>query len=122
MIQNMNIITISRKAGFTSVAVVEVILFAALVAALAYLIQRGDMEPPTPPQTAAACTADADCKILYSNCSCEAVPITDPRTEIKSDIVCIQNSCRNEAQIATAVCENQACTVRIRPVQALRAF
>jgi hypothetical protein len=41
------------------------------------------------------CIDDEDCKIIYSSCSCEAVPIIDPRTQIDNAglPVCEVNQC-----------------------------
>ena len=65
------------------------------------------------PQTNnASCTTDANCKLIYSSCDCEAVSVRDPRTELPSTIMCIQNNCTNGQQAARAVCENRICRVK----------
>lgn len=63
----------------------------------------------------ASCTADADCKLIYSSCDCEAVPASDPRTELPSTTMCVQNNCTNSVRTAKAVCVQNRCARRLTP-------
>jgi len=53
------------------------------------------------------CYADSDCKLIYSNCDCEAVPINDPRTSLENDAICKWNICHGTN--VTAICINNGC-------------
>ena len=53
------------------------------------------------------CNKDEDCKLIYSNCDCLAVPKTDSRDSLESIEVCKHNLCR--ANNTTAVCQNNKC-------------
>ncbi|MBI4441652.1 hypothetical protein HY639_05780 [Candidatus Woesearchaeota archaeon] len=67
-----------------------------------------DEQPSSP---ANACSRDADCKLLYSSCSCIAVPKTDTRTFDNSDPrICVRNSC---AGLLIAACSEGACQTKI---------
>ena len=57
------------------------------------------------------CTQDSDCKLIYSGCSCEAVPNSDPRTYLESDLVCIRNDCTAPTEKAAA-CINNKCQLK----------
>ena len=59
-----------------------------------------------PPNT---CNYRPDCKIVMSMCSCEAVPIDDPRDWINGSY-CPSSECvYKDKLIATAICENNVC-------------
>ena len=53
------------------------------------------------------CYIDADCKLIYSNCDCEAVPLSDARTDIKGGAVCKRNICSGENW--SAICLRNKC-------------
>jgi hypothetical protein len=57
----------------------------------------------------AVCRSDADCKLIYSSCTCEAAPSDDARTVLGNDhgIDCHHNACR--AANARAVCDSGRC-------------
>lgn len=55
----------------------------------------------------AGCGTDADCKLIYSSCSCVAVPVDDPRTFLPSNVDCAVNRCR--AEHIRATCVGQVC-------------
>lgn len=61
----------------------------------------------------AGCRSDADCKLIYSSCSCVAVPVSDPRTFLPSNVECPVNVCRIEGISAT--CEEHVCQPDSRP-------
>ncbi|HMM66351.1 MAG TPA: hypothetical protein PKC03_05365 [Dokdonella sp.] len=44
----------------------------------------------------AGCSIDADCKLIYSSCSCVAVPVSDPRVFLPANVDCAVNRCRAE--------------------------
>ena len=53
------------------------------------------------------CKSASDCRLIYSNCGCEAVPKTDPRQRLESPAVCIWNIChgtRVEAECRAGRC------------------
>lgn len=63
------------------------------------------------------CATDADCKLLYSSCSCVAVPRSDPRTTLDSCAYdgcaeCAENSCGGDG--VGARCEASVCVPRRR--------
>ena len=60
-------------------------------------------------QSTFECTKNSDCKLIYSSCGCQAVPLTDTRTFLESDITCIRNGCDGRTGIVTAICENSKC-------------
>lgn len=53
------------------------------------------------------CKAADDCKLIFSNCGCEAVRRGDPRTELASDAVCKWNICHGTK--VEAVCRSGRC-------------
>lgn len=53
------------------------------------------------------CKSADDCKLIYSNCGCEAVRQSDPRTELRSDAVCKWNLCHGTK--VEAVCRSGRC-------------
>ena len=53
------------------------------------------------------CAADGDCKIIYSNCGCEAVVALDSRESLVSHNVCVWNDCYGKNVFA--VCANRTC-------------
>jgi hypothetical protein len=59
------------------------------------------------------CTYSPDCKIVMSSCSCEAVPIYDPRDWINGSY-CASSECMyGEQLIARAVCDDNHVCVKI---------
>ena len=54
-----------------------------------------------------ACASAGDCRLIYSNCGCEAVTLSDPRTELRSDAVCKWNLCHGTK--VEAVCRSGRC-------------
>ena len=61
----------------------------------------------------AECTVDADCKLIYSSCDCQAVPVTDPRASLDPCLydggdVCAYNSCEGDG--VQAACRDGLCT------------
>ncbi len=67
----------------------------------------------TPLRSAGTCRTDGDCKLLYSSCSCEAVPASDPRDLLPSEVDCAANRCRVEH--TRAVCSGSACSTQTTP-------
>ncbi len=56
--------------------------------------------------SSAECVNDSDCKILFSNCGCEAMSASDPRTKLEDDDrICVINSCQG----AKAICDQGRC-------------
>jgi hypothetical protein len=53
------------------------------------------------------CKVDADCKLLYDSCGCEAVSASDPRKALPSEVDCAVNRCRVEN--ARAACVGGEC-------------
>lgn len=54
------------------------------------------------------CTSDSDCKLIYSGCTCKAVPVSDPRmTFSDGTLQCFVNGCHHEN--VTAVCRDSVC-------------
>ncbi len=53
------------------------------------------------------CTTDNDCKLIYSNCDCEATSISDPRNSLVSNEICKWNICYGTN--VTVVCRNNKC-------------
>lgn len=58
----------------------------------------------------AQCTQDSDCKLLYSSCDCEAVPVSDSRTYLEVDEICKRNECTAPTE-KKAVCLNNRCQI-----------
>lgn len=59
------------------------------------------------------CTSDTDCKLLYNSCGCQAVPSSDPRTQLTacalgSCVDCLANRC-DQAGLKAA-CVQGVCT------------
>lgn len=72
---------------------------------------RGCLEGPE-------CSTAADCKLLYSNCSCQAVAASDPRERLDDcdydgGAACESNSCVVDGVLST--CEAGVCTERYPP-------
>ncbi len=86
-----------------------------MLAVLAATDLAGAQEPAE-----ASCRVDSDCKLIYSSCSCVAVPVHDPRNFLPANVDCAANRCRTEHVRAT--CVNQVCEPAskdpARPVQA----
>ena len=81
-----------------------IILSLILINALGYIsLQKNLVGTHLPVE----CNENKDCKLIYSNCNCESVPITDSRTILESDKICEQNSCISFD--VTAVCINHYC-------------
>ena len=57
----------------------------------------------------ALCQNNKDCKIIYSNCDCQSVSISDSRTFLENKEVCKQNICYGHN--ITAVCVNNKCEI-----------
>ena len=53
------------------------------------------------------CAVDTDCKLIYSNCGCAAVPVSDQRDSLADAAVCKWNLCRGTG--ATAACGAGKC-------------
>jgi len=63
-------------------------------------------------KTQLECEKDSDCKLIYSGCTCEAVPVTDPRESLDDNgKICIWNDCLGRD--AYAACENNVCVKKI---------
>lgn len=58
------------------------------------------------------CQVDADCKVLYNSCNCQAVAKDYFRKEsdISQDAVCITNICRDDPSIR-AICRQGRCSL-----------
>lgn len=61
------------------------------------------------------CESDSDCRLIYSDCSCDAVTVDDPQSELTSCLLggcetCDQNRC--EAEMIEAACVGSRCTER----------
>jgi len=66
--------------------VLPVLTVIALLAAAAYVLHRR--------RDVKECAADKDCKLIYSNCDCAAVPAADPRASLDGGgAVCKWNLC-----------------------------
>jgi hypothetical protein len=64
------------------------------------------------------CSTAADCKLIYSNCSCQAVAASDPRDRLDDcdydgGAACESNSCIVDGVLA--VCEGGLCGERYPP-------
>ena len=82
---------------------ISILVFAAALAAGYFLLQKE--KPGELPSL--ECAKNSDCKLIYGNCACASVPLSDKRTELESDVVCIWNSCHGLN--VTAVCKNNKC-------------
>lgn len=80
-----------------------IIILVIVVLAVAYFLQK---EQPESPSTF-ECVTDNDCKLIYSNCDCEAVLISDLRTSLESNEICKWNICYGTN--VTAICRNNRC-------------
>lgn len=67
-------------------------------------------------RAAAPCREDGDCKLIYSSCLCEAVPASDSRVSLPSEVDCAANRCRVEH--TRAVCRSGECAKESDPVDA----
>lgn len=80
---------------------------------------QGKIPSVVTPKNNEFCTKNSDCKLIYSSCDCEAVPISDIRTRLEdaldrdARITCIRNSCDGFTGIVTAICENSNCVKSI---------
>lgn len=82
------------------------ILIVIFIITLSYIFfQKERVETPL----SVKCIMDSDCKLIYNNCDCEAVPINDSRTFLESNQneVCKWNICHGTN--VTAVCRNNEC-------------
>jgi hypothetical protein len=64
------------------------------------------------------CTTAADCKLIYSSCSCQAVPATDPRTSLDPCLYDGNAECRSNSCIVDGVladCRGNLCVERYPP-------
>jgi hypothetical protein len=66
----------------------------------------------------AECAASSDCRRIYSNCSCQAVPAADPRARLDDcdydgGAACESNDCLTDD--VQAVCADGICTERYGP-------
>ena len=64
------------------------------------------------------CSTAADCKLIYSSCSCQAVPLTDSRTSLDpclydGDALCDANSCTVDGVLPE--CVGGLCSERYAP-------
>jgi len=77
------------------------------LAMLSPFVFAADSVAPQPVDN--ACRKDADCRLIYSSCTCEAVSASDPRKDLDNDhgIDCHHNVCRSEH--ARAVCNAGVC-------------
>jgi hypothetical protein len=57
---------------------------------------------------ASQCREDRDCKLIYSSCSCAAVPVTAQGRTLESNAVCVVNRCTYEH--VEPVCIAGACS------------
>jgi hypothetical protein len=81
-----------------------------LMLVCAVAVSRASAAESVAPTTGATCGQDSDCKLIYSSCGCEAVPVSDARERLDSDrgVDCHHNVCRS--QHARAVCSSGVCT------------
>ena len=55
----------------------------------------------------AECDSDSDCKLIYSNCDCEATTLTDSRTSLTDNKICKWNICHGTN--VSAICIDNKC-------------
>ncbi len=65
------------------------------------------------------CEKDTDCKLIFSSCSCKAVPLESKETMNHTQI-CIRNSCDGLTGKVTAVCTDGSCTKKIEPKKTIK--
>ena len=91
--------------------IVILVFVIAIVLVASYIVLQKEKQPETLPTL--ECTSNSDCKLIYSSCDCEAVPINDLRVRLVSepDVECIRNSCsaiKGQVEV-TAVCKSNKC-------------
>lgn len=94
--------------------IVLTIILALIIVADVFLYlnwNNGELNNNEPNLPVSDCIDDEDCKIIYSSCSCEAVPIADPRTQIDNAglPICEINSC--DSLYSGAVCQENKCVL-----------
>lgn len=98
-------INIAGSACWRLLKATRAVAFALVIALLALPVAA---DPPKAQEgRVAECRTDADCKLIYSSCSCVAVPEQDPRTFLPANIDCAVNRCRMEKIVPT--CISQVC-------------
>jgi len=85
------------------IAVIIAVIFVGGIVMIWQLLNQSNTESDA---TTVVCATHDDCKLIYSNCDCEAVTATDSRKALVSDKVCIWNSCYGQNIVANCI-DNQ---------------
>jgi serpin B len=85
--------------------IIGAIILLAIIGLAIFYLTKPSITPS--PINDAQCSSDSDCKLIYSNCDCEAVSISDSRTSLDNTGLCKMNLCR--AYNTNAICSRGLC-------------